>query len=141
MLRHEEIEMVLVHTGQHYDDNLSDVFFQELNIPSPNIHLGIGSGTREEQIYLISKAFSVTLQEETPDIVLVVGDVNSTIACASVARANRIPVAHVEAGLRSFDPTMPEEINRRETDAISDFLFATELVKIREVKSGLLATS
>lgn len=116
----------LVHTGQHYDDNLSRVFFEELGIPQPDINLGVGSGTREEQIVAIKEAFRPVLRAEGADAVLVVGDVNSTIACASVAREQGVAVVHVEAGLRSFDSSMPEEINRIETDQISDYLFVTE---------------
>jgi len=120
------IAPLLVHTGQHYDDNLSKVFFDELGIPRADIDLGIGSGTRQEQIVAIKSAFRETLESHPCDAVLVVGDVNSTIACASVAKERGLFVIHVEAGLRSFDPDMPEEQNRRETDAISDLLFVTE---------------
>ena len=126
MSAHARIDPVLVHTGQHYDDNLSGVFFDQLGIPPPDHHLGIGSGSREEQIVRIMSAFAPVLRDEGPDLVLVVGDVNSTVACARVARDRGVPVAHVEAGLRSFDATMPEELNRRETDEIADFLFVTE---------------
>ncbi len=126
MTAHPRINPVLVHTGQHYDGNLSGVFFEQLGIPLPDHHLGVGSGSREEQIARITGAFAPVLQDEKPDLVLVVGDVNSTVACARTARDNRVPVAHVEAGLRSFDPMMPEELNRRETDEIADFLFVTE---------------
>lgn len=121
-----DIRQVLVHTGQHYDDNLSAVFFTDLGISPPDINLGIGSGSRDEQILRISEAFEPVLLKVKPDIVLVVGDVNSTIACARVAKKHGVKVSHVEAGLRSFDLSMPEEHNRRETDEISDFLFVTE---------------
>lgn len=124
------IEQVLVHTGQHYHDNLSGVFFEQLGIPLPDRNLGVGSASREEQIDRIMAAFSPVVEEERPDLVLVVGDINSTIACARVADDKGIRVAHVEAGLRSFDDAMPEERNRRETDEIADYLFVTE-------KSGL----
>jgi len=117
---------LLVHTGQHYDDNLSRVFFDELAIPHPDLNLGVGSGTREEQIAAIREAFASVVEEQRPDAVLVVGDVNSTIACAGIARERGVPVVHVEAGLRSFDTSMPEEVNRVETDRISDYLFVTE---------------
>lgn len=119
-------EPVLVHTGQHYDENLSRVFFDELGIPQPDLNLGVGSGSREEQIAKVCEAFAPVLDDQQPTAVLVVGDVNSTIACASVAREKKCPVVHVEAGLRSFDHTMPEEVNRIATDKISDFLFVTE---------------
>jgi len=116
----------LVHTGQHYDPALSDVFFQELGIPAPDMSLGVGSLPREEQIAKIEELFEPVLRAEKPDLVLVVGDVNSTVACARVARRNGVKVAHVEAGLRSFDLAMPEEHNRVETDGLSDFLYVTE---------------
>jgi len=135
MSRHEDIQAYLVHTGQHYDDNLSQVFFDELGIPRPDINLGIGSGTRREQIARIQAAFEPVVAKEDPDLVLVVGDVNSTIACAGVARRHKVPVAHVEAGLRSFDPTMPEEHNRRETDQIADFLFVTEESGLKNIEA------
>lgn len=126
MDQEENIVKKLVHTGQHYDPALSDVFFKELRIPAPDIHLEIGSLSREEQIAKISLAFLKILEIEKPDLVLVVGDVNSTIACARTAKEMKIKVAHVEAGLRSFDLSMPEEINRIETDRISNFLYVTE---------------
>lgn len=114
---------VLVHTGQHYDYMMSKIFFQELHIPKPHIYLGVGSASHAEQTGKIMIAFDRVLQKEKCDGVVVVGDVNSTIACALASAKRNIPVAHVEAGLRSFDRTMPEEINRLLTDAISDFLF------------------
>src|SRR5438270_5738792 len=117
---------VLVHTGQHYDEGMSDVFFRDLGIPVPDVHLGVGSGSHAEQTARIMVEFEkVCLAEKTakPDMVVVVGDVNSTMACTIVAAKLLIPVAHVEAGLRSFDRTMPEEINRLVTDALSDLLF------------------
>ena len=124
--RHQGLSQLLVHTGQHYDPNLSRVFFDDLAIPRPDVNLEVGSGTREEQIDVIMERFEPVLRDHAPDIVLVVGDVNSTIACARVAQAHGVQVAHVEAGLRSFDQSMPEEINRKETDAIADYLFVTE---------------
>jgi UDP-N-acetylglucosamine 2-epimerase (non-hydrolysing) len=126
LARRPDVRQILVHTGQHYDDNLSAVFFEELGIAAPDINLGIGSGERDEQIARISEAFRPVLHRVRPDVVLVVGDVNSTIACARVAREHGVKVGHVEAGLRSFDLGMPEEHNRRETDEIADFLFVTE---------------
>lgn len=120
-----DIESILVHTGQHYDAAMSDVFFSDLGIPEPDVHLGVGSGTHAEQTGRVMIEFEKVCIEQKPDLILVVGDVNSTMACALVGAKLRIPVAHVEAGLRSFDRTMPEEINRVVTDAIADLLFTT----------------
>lgn len=120
------IKCRLVHTGQHYDERMSTLFFQELGLPSPDVYLGVGSGTHAAQTARVMLAFDETLQHDTTDVVLVVGDVNSTLACALVAAKRGIPVAHVEAGLRSGDRTMPEEINRVLTDQLSDYLFTTE---------------
>jgi UDP-N-acetylglucosamine 2-epimerase (non-hydrolysing) len=117
---------LIVHTGQHYDEQLSKVFFDELGIPRPDVNLEVGSGSHAQQTAAIMAAFEPVLIETKPDVVLVVGDVNSTIACALVAAKMGVTVAHVEAGLRSFDRTMPEEINRVLTDQISDLLFTTE---------------
>ena len=119
-------EQLLVHTGQHYDDNMSRVFFEELELPQPDIYLGMGSGSHAQQTGLIMLAFEPVLLEYKPDWVIVVGDVNSTAACALTAAKLGIKVAHVEAGLRSFDRTMPEEINRVLVDHIADLLFTTE---------------
>ncbi len=116
----------LIHTGQHYDANMSDVFLQELNLPEPTHHLRVGSGDHTTQTTLIMQRYDAWIVENPPKWVLVVGDVNSTLACALVAAKRNIPVGHVEAGLRSFDRTMPEEINRIVTDSISSLLFATE---------------
>jgi len=126
MHRSPEIEPVLLHTGQHYDDNLSRVFFDELGIPEPDIYLGVGSGSHAEQTARVMLAFEPVLREQQPDLVLVVGDVNSTLACTVTAVKMHTPVAHVEAGLRSFDRTMPEEVNRVLTDQIANLLFTTE---------------
>jgi UDP-N-acetylglucosamine 2-epimerase (non-hydrolysing) len=123
---HQEIEPVLVHTGQHYDYSMSQVFFHQLRVPPPDYNLGVGSGTQHAQTAEIIRRFGELLQRDRPDMVLVVGDVNSTMACALVAAKENIPVAHIEAGLRSFDRTMPEEINRIVTDALSNLLFTTE---------------
>ena len=117
---------VIVHTGQHYDDKLSKVFFDDLGIPPADVNLNIGSGSHAQQTAAIMAAFEPVLLEQQADLVLVVGDVNSTLACALVAVKLGVSVAHVEAGLRSFDRTMPEEINRLLTDQISDLLFTTE---------------
>ncbi|MGB5570063.1 MAG: UDP-N-acetylglucosamine 2-epimerase (non-hydrolyzing) [Sedimenticolaceae bacterium] len=116
----------LVHTGQHYDEAMKDAFFRQLHIPEPDIDLGVGSGTHAVQTAEIMRRFESVVDELTPDLVLVVGDVNSTIACALVATKKGIAVVHVEAGLRSGDRRMPEEINRVLTDQISDLLFTTE---------------
>jgi UDP-N-acetylglucosamine 2-epimerase (non-hydrolysing) len=131
------IQHILVHTGQHYDANMSDFFFNDLDLPKPDLFLGVGSGSHSAQTARIMERFETVLLDEKPDVVLVVGDVNSTLACALVTkktlcstrsgRREFIPkLAHVEAGLRSFDRTMPEEINRLVTDSLSDFLFTTE---------------
>jgi UDP-N-acetylglucosamine 2-epimerase (non-hydrolysing) len=116
------IEGRLVHTGQHYDAKMSDIFFGELGIPAPDINLGVGSGTHASQTASIMAKFEPVCEAEAPDWVVVVGDVNSTAACTLVAAKLGIKVAHVEAGLRSYDRTMPEEINRLVTDALSDLL-------------------
>jgi UDP-N-acetylglucosamine 2-epimerase (non-hydrolysing) len=131
-------EPVIVHTGQHYDLNMSDVFFQDLGLPEPDIHLGVGSGTHAAQTGLVMMAYEKVLLESKPDLVVVVGDVNSTVACTLAAakinqydeqqttdngRDRRPYVGHLEAGLRSFDRSMPEEINRLVTDALADILW------------------
>jgi UDP-N-acetylglucosamine 2-epimerase (non-hydrolysing) len=116
----------LIHTGQHYDAAMSDVFFRQLGIPRPDLDLGVGSGSHAQQTAAIMTAFEPIVLEWQPDMVLVVGDVNSTIACALVAAKLGTRIAHVEAGLRSFDRAMPEEINRVLTDQLSDLLFTTE---------------
>ena len=119
-------ELSIVHTGQHYDTAMSELFFDELRIPPPDVNLGVGSGSHASQTAAIMTGFEQMVLKQRPEVVIVVGDVNSTIACALVAVKLGIAVAHVEAGLRSFDRAMPEEINRMLTDTISDFLFVTE---------------
>jgi UDP-N-acetylglucosamine 2-epimerase (non-hydrolysing) len=126
MRRHRTIVPVLVHTGQHYDRAMSGQFFSELEIEPPDVNLSVGSGSHATQTAEVMKRFEPVLETMNPDLVLVVGDVNSTLAAALTAAKLGVPVAHVEAGLRSFDRTMPEEINRLLTDAISDLLFITE---------------
>lgn len=116
---------ILVHTGQHYDTALSDTFFEELGMPAPDVHLGVGSASHAVQTARILERFEPVVEAHRPDLVLVAGDVNSTVACALAAVKLGTPVAHIEAGLRSGDRTMPEEINRVLTDAISDLLFTT----------------
>lgn len=124
--RRVPVRPYLVHTGQHYDEAMKDSFFRELAIPEPDVDLGVGSGSHAVQTAEIMKRFEPVLDEEIPAAVLVVGDVNSTVACALVAVKKGIPVIHVEAGLRSGDRSMPEEINRLVTDRLSDLLFTTE---------------
>jgi UDP-N-acetylglucosamine 2-epimerase (non-hydrolysing) len=119
-------QSVILHTGQHYDEKMSKVFFEDLELPKPDIYLGIGSGSHAEQTAKVMIEFEKVLAAEKPDMVIVVGDVNSTVACSLVAAKMHVPVSHVEAGLRSFDRSMPEEINRLATDAISDYLFVSE---------------
>ncbi len=119
------ITALLVHTGQHYDHEMSRIFFEDLKIPEPDFFLGVGSGSHAQQTARVMVEFEKALEKEQPDLVVVVGDVNSTLACALVAAKLLVPVAHVEAGLRSFDHTMPEEINRLLTDHVSDYLFTT----------------
>jgi UDP-N-acetylglucosamine 2-epimerase (non-hydrolysing) len=125
-LKRRRIRQFLVHTGQHYDPNMSKIFFDQLGMPEPDIHLGVGSGSHAHQTGRIMAAFEEVCQKRRPDLVIVGGDVNSTMAASLVAAKLQIPVAHVEAGLRSFDRTMPEEVNRIATDLVSEFLFTTE---------------
>jgi UDP-N-acetylglucosamine 2-epimerase (non-hydrolysing) len=120
-----DIHYRLVHTGQHYDKNMSDTFFEELGIPMPDVNLGCGGGTQAEQTANIMVAFEQDLMANPTDLVLVVGDVTSTMACSIVAKKLNTRVCHVEAGIRSWDLTMPEEINRMVTDALADYMFTT----------------
>lgn len=131
MSANNHFQPVLVHTGQHYDERMSKLFFDDLQLPKPDIYLNVGSASHAVQTAVIMMEFEKVLLDIKPDIVIVVGDVNSTMACSLVAVKLGIKVAHVEAGLRSFDRTMPEEINRLVTDSVSDYLFVTE-------KSGLV---
>ncbi len=123
---HPNLQPLLVHTGQHYDQNMSDLFFRQLEIPEPDVNLEVGSGSHAKQTAEIMVRFEPLILEHQPEWVVVVGDVNSTIACGLVATKLGVKLAHVEAGLRSFDRSMPEEINRLLTDAISDLLFVSE---------------
>ncbi len=134
-MKNAGINQVLVHTGQHYDHKMSKLFFEDLALPRPHINLEVGSGTHAGQTGDIMKKVEPVFITERPDLILVVGDVNSTLACAITASKLGIPVAHVEAGLRSFDRTMPEEINRVLTDAISDCLFVSEDSGIDNLKN------
>lgn len=135
------IEPLLVHTGQHYDEKMSQLFFDELRIPRPDVNLEVGSGSHARQTAAIIERFEPVILEHKPDAILVVGDVNSTVACALVATKLDVAVFHVEAGLRSFDRRMPEEINRVLTDSISDLLFVSEPSGIENLaKEGIDAS-
>ena len=119
----KDIEYRLIHTGQHYDKNMSESFFTQLSIPQPHVNLGAGGGSQSEQTAAIMIGYEKLLMEEKIDLCMVVGDVNSTMACSIVAKKLHVPVAHVEAGIRSGDWTMPEEINRLVTDSITNYFF------------------
>lgn len=133
--RVSEVSHRLVHTGQHYDDKLSGTFFDELGLPEPDLNLQVGSGSHTWQTAEVMKRLEPVLEEFRPDLVFVVGDVNSTLAATLTAVKLGIPVAHIEAGLRSFDLTMPEEINRKVTDTISELLFVTEQSGVDNLKA------
>lgn len=133
--RDPDFSPFIVHTGQHYDDQMSGQFFRDLGMPAPKCNLNVGSGSQAQQTAEIMKRFEPVVLEEKPDAILVVGDVNSTMACALVAKKLQIRVIHVEAGLRSFDREMPEEVNRVVTDAISDLLLVTEESGCRNLKA------
>src|SRR5208283_5721292 len=133
VLRQRGLRQTLVHTGQHYDRSMSDVFFAQLELPEPDVNLEVGSGSHAWQTAEIMRRFEGVVLERKPDIVLVYGDINSTVAAALVCSKLRIPVGHVEAGLRSFDRSMPEEINRVVTDQLSALLFVTEESGVRNL--------
>lgn len=133
-VNHSGINHLICHTGQHYDEKMSRIFFDDLELPYPDFYLGVGSGSHAEQTAKVMIKFEKILMQEKPEVIIVVGDVNSTIACSLVASKLNVKVVHVEAGLRSFDRTMPEEINRLLTDSISDFLFVTEKSGITNLK-------
>jgi UDP-N-acetylglucosamine 2-epimerase (non-hydrolysing) len=137
-----DVSQLLVHTGQHYDDAMSAAFFRDLELPAPDVDLGVGSGIHTEQIARVMLELQPVLQRHRPDVVVVVGDVNSTLGAAVTAASMRIPVAHVEAGLRSFDRTMPEELNRVVTDRVSDALFTHSPEAVENLlREGAVATS
>lgn len=130
----DKFQHIIVHTGQHYDRQMSKVFFEDLELPEPDVYLGVGSGSHAQQTAKIMIEFEKVLEKYQPDLVIVVGDVNSTVACSLVCAKLNISVAHVEAGLRSFDRKMPEEINRLLTDAIADYLFVSEQSGIKNLR-------
>jgi len=130
----DTIRHLIVHTGQHYDETMSKVFFDDLELPHPDFYLGVGSGSHAQQTAKIMVELEKVLEAQRPDLVVVVGDVNSTVAASLVSVKAGVPVAHIEAGLRSFDRSMPEEINRLLTDAVSEFLFVTEPSGVANLK-------
>ncbi len=134
-----DISFRLIHTGQHYDRNMSESFFEQLNIPNPNVNLGAGGGTQAEQASAIMVGYERLLLDKKPDLCLVVGDVTSTMACAIAAQKLHVKVAHVEAGIRSGDWTMPEEINRLVTDSITNYFFTTSEVANRNLRESGVA--
>ncbi|HEX5634643.1 MAG TPA: UDP-N-acetylglucosamine 2-epimerase (non-hydrolyzing), partial [Gemmatimonadales bacterium] len=131
---HGGLDFRLVHTGQHHDREMNDVFFEELGIPQPDVRLGCGGGSHAQQTAKMMLAYEDLIREQRPAATLVVGDVNSTLACSIVAKKMGVPVAHVEAGLRSGDMAMPEEINRRVTDSIADWFFVTEPAGVEHLR-------
>lgn len=134
----DKVEHIIVHTGQHYDDRMSNNFFKELNIPHPNVNLGIGSGTHAEQVGKTMIEFEKVLKKEKPDWVVVVGDVNATLACSVTAKKEHIKCCHIESGLRSFDNKMPEEINRIVTDRVCDLLLTPDRMSSQNlIKEGV----
>jgi len=137
---HSPADLLIVHTGQQYSRNMSEDFFRDLGIPEPDVNLEVGSGSHAEQTARIMMAFEPVCLEHRPDWVIVVGDVNSTLACALTAKKLGLRVAHVEAGLRSRDMSMPEEINRLCTDAISDLLFTTDTLAVENLRNDMCLT-
>jgi UDP-N-acetylglucosamine 2-epimerase (non-hydrolysing) len=135
MKKYPHLRPLLIHTGQHYDDKMSKLFFDDLELPQPDVYLGVGSGSHAQQTAKIMLEFEKVIEREKPDLILVVGDVNSTMACSIVASKMGVKIGHVEAGLRSFDRTMPEEINRLVTDALADLLFVTEKSGLENLKN------
>lgn len=136
----DSIQHLICHTGQHYDEKMSKIFFDDLGLPKPDFYLGVGSGSHAEQTANVMIKFEQVLLQEKPDMILVVGDVNSTIACSLTASKLHIKIVHVEAGLRSGDRLMPEEINRVLTDSISDLLFVTEKSGLENLKHEGVST-
>ena len=134
-LKKEYFTHLICHTGQHFEKHMSDIFFKELAIPTPNYNLGINSGSHALQTARVMVEFEKICQIENPDLIIVYGDINSTMACSIVAKKLQIQLAHVESGLRSFDRMMPEEINRLITDSISDYLFVTEKSGVKNLKN------
>ena len=129
------VAQTLIHTGQHYDRGMSDVFFDELGLPEPDLNLGVGSGSHAEQTAAVMTAFDRVVADLAPALIVVYGDINSTLAAAVVAAKRLLPLAHVEAGLRSFDRTMPEEVNRIVTDRLSDLLYVTSPEAIENLRA------
>ncbi|OGC22888.1 UDP-N-acetylglucosamine 2-epimerase [candidate division WOR-1 bacterium RIFOXYB2_FULL_42_35] len=133
--RHKnKLRHLILHTGQHYDKNMSKIFFEELDIPKPQINLGVGSGGHGQQTGMIMAKFEKVCYKEKPDLVLVYGDINSTMAAALVSRKLHIPVAHIEAGFRAHDLTIPEEVNRLVTDVVSDYLFSISAEETKNLR-------
>lgn len=127
LIKDAKFEVLIVHTGQHYDFDMSDAFFRDLKLPSPHIHLGVGGGSHAENVGNTMIAYEKICEQNRPDLIIVVGDVNATMACSIVAKKMHIKVAHLEAGIRSFDMAMPEEINRKVTDSIVDFYWTPSI--------------
>ncbi len=134
----EKATIRFIHTGQHFDKNMSDTFFDDLELPEPNVNFNVGSGSHAQQTSQIMIAYERLLEEKKSNLCIVVGDVNSTMACALVAKKMQVKVAHVEAGIRSYDMNMPEEINRLVTDSITDYFFTTTtLASSNLIKNGI----
>ena len=135
LTKHPEIKHILVHTGQHYDVRMSDSFFADLGIPEPDVHLNIGSGSHAEQVGRTMIEFEKVVRTEQPDWIVVVGDVNATCACSIVAKKEHVKLAHIEAGLRSGDIDMPEEVNRLVTDRLADLLLTPDRISNANLKA------